>query len=96
MTNRVTPIDDNNNIQEINEKVNIMKQYDVTAVNPKTGREETFLMVGANSLVQNEHGETMFKYNRLVQWEVVAAELVPQSKVDATRRYFEKYGTKGE
>ena len=73
-----------------------MKQYDVTAVNPKTGREENFLMVSANSLVQNEHGETMFKYNRLVQWEVVTVEEVPQARVDATRRYFETYGTKGE
>ena len=73
-----------------------MKQYDVTAVHPRTGREETFLMVSENALVQNEHGETMFKYNSRVQWEVVAVELVPQSKVDATRRYFEKYGTKGE
>ena len=53
-------------------------------------------MVGANSLVQNEHGETMFKYNSRVQWEVVTVEEVPQARVDATRRYFEKYGTKGE
>ena len=73
-----------------------MKQYDVTAVHPKTGREETFLMVNANTLVQNEHGETMFKYNSRVQWEVVTAKEVPQDRVDATRRYFEKYGTKGE
>ena len=73
-----------------------MKQYDVTAVHPKTGREETFLMVGANSLVQNEHGETMFKYNSRVQWEVVTVEEVPQARVDATRKYFEKYGTANE
>ena len=73
-----------------------MKQYNVTAVHPRTGREETFLMVSENTLVQNEHGETMFKYNSRVQWEDVAVELVPQARVDATRRYFEKYGTKGE
>ena len=73
-----------------------MKQYDVSAVHPETGREVTFLMVGANSLVQNEHGETMFKYNSRVQWEVVTVEEVPQARVDATRKYFEKYGTANE
>tara|TARA_B100000678_G_C18030409_1_gene430473 strand:+ start:427 stop:714 length:288 start_codon:yes stop_codon:yes gene_type:complete len=95
VTNRVTPIDDNNNIK-VNRKVNIMKQYDVTAVHPETGREETFLMVSENTLVQNEHGETMFKYNSRVQWEVVSVKLVPQARVDATRKYFEKYGTANE
>ena len=73
-----------------------MKQYDVTAVHPETGREQTFLMVSANNLVQNEHGETMFKYNSRVQWEVVTVEEVPQARVDATRKYFEKYGTANE
>ena len=73
-----------------------MKQYDVTAVHPETGREETFLMVSENTLVQNEHGETMFKYNSRVQWEVVSVKLVPQARVDATRKYFEKYGTANE
>tara|TARA_Y100001938_G_C8061482_1_gene417550 strand:- start:1070 stop:1291 length:222 start_codon:yes stop_codon:yes gene_type:complete len=73
-----------------------MKQYDVKAVHPENGQERNFRMVNADRLIQNEHGETMYKYNSKVHWEVVAVELVPQSKVDATRRYFEKYGTKGE
>lgn len=73
-----------------------MKQFNVLAVTPVTLKEVTFRNVDAKDLFQNEHGETYFRYNRLVNWEVITATEIPQQKLDAELAYFEKYGTKGE
>ena len=73
------------------------KHFDVLAIDPTTGRETTFCTVGEDQLFTNEHGETRFRYN----WhhndvETISVTEVPQSKMDAMRRYFEKYGTANE
>ena len=73
-----------------------MKQFNVLAVVPVTRKERTFRNVDAKDLFQNEHGETYFRYNRLVNWEVITATEVPQAELDAELAYFTRYGTKGE
>ena len=95
MTNRVTPLDDNIYIR-VKQKEKQMKQFNVLAVVPVTRKEVTFRNVDAKDLFHNEHGETYFRYNRLVNWEVITATEIPQEKLDAELAYFTKYGTKGE
>ena len=70
------------------------KHFDVLAIDPTTGRETTFRTVGQDSLFTNEHGETRFRYNHHHNdVETISVTEVPQSKMDAMARYFEKYGT---
>ena len=73
------------------------KHFDVLAIHPVYGRETTFRTVGEDSLFTNEHGETRFRYNHYHNnVETISVTEVPQSKMDAMRRYFEKYGTANE
>ena len=73
------------------------KHFDVLAIDPTTGRETTFRTVGQDSLFTNEHGETRFRYNpHHNDVETISVTEVPQSKMDAMARYFEKYGTANE
>ena len=73
------------------------KHFDVFAIDPTTGRETTFRTVGQDSLFTNEHGETRFRYNHHHNdVETISVTEVPQSKMDAMARYFEKYGTANE
>lgn len=103
MTNRVTPLDDNiyiRQIQHVLERNNIMtnkKQFDVLAIDPTTGRETTFRSVSADRLFTNEHGETRYRYNHhYTDVETISVTEIPQAKLDAELAYFTKYGTKGE
>ena len=73
------------------------KNFDVLAISPVTGRETTFKTVGEDQLFTNEHGETRFRYNwHYNDVETISVTEVPQSKMDAMARYFEKYGTANE
>ena len=73
------------------------KHFDVLAIDPTTGRETTFRTVGQDSLFTNEHGGTRFRYNHHHNdVETISVTEVPQSKMDAMARYFEKYGTANE
>ena len=73
------------------------KHFDVFAISPVTGRETTFRSVGEDQLFTNEHGETRFRFNpHYNNVETISVTEVPQEKLDAMRRYFEKYGTANE
>ena len=73
------------------------KHFDVLAIDPTTGRETPFCAVGEDKLFTNEHGETRFRYNHHHNAvETISVTEVPQSKMDAMARYFEKYGTANE
>ena len=73
------------------------KHFDVLAIHPVYGRETTFRTVGEDQLFTNEHGETRFRYNHHYNnVETISVTRVPQSKMDAMARYFEKYGTANE
>ena len=73
------------------------KQFDVKAIDPTTGRPTTFRSVSRDQLRQNDSGETVFRYNdHYNSCEVISVVEVPQEKLDAMRRYFEKYGTANE
>ena len=73
------------------------KQFDVLAIHPIAGRETTFCTVGQDQLFTNEHGETRFRFNHHYNdVETISVTEVPQSKMDAMARYFEKYGTANE
>ena len=73
------------------------KHFDVLAIDPTTGRETTFRSVSADSLFTNEHGETRYRYNHhYTDVETISVTEVPQAKMDAMARYFEKYGTANE
>jgi hypothetical protein len=73
------------------------KHFDVLAIHPIAGRETTFCTVGEDRLFTNEHGETRFRYNhRYNNVETISVTEVPQAKMDAMYRYFEKYGTANE
>ncbi len=73
------------------------KHFDVFAISPVTGRETTFRSVGEDQLFTNEHGETRFRFNHHYNnVETISVTEVPQEKMDAMRRYFEKYGTANE
>tara|TARA_Y100000361_G_scaffold138679_1_gene141085 strand:- start:33 stop:320 length:288 start_codon:yes stop_codon:yes gene_type:complete len=73
------------------------KRFDVKAIDPVTGRPTTFRSVSRDQLRQNDSGETVFRYNDYHDsCEVISVVEVPQAKLDAERRYFEKYGTANE
>ena len=73
------------------------KQFDVKAIDPTTGRPTTFRSVYRNQLRQNEHGETVFRYNdHYDSCEVISVVEVSQAKLDAMASYFDKYGTANE
>ena len=78
-------------------KENIMKNFNVLAIDPITNRECTFEMVPSDQLRQNEHGETVFFYNdHYPDCEVISAVEVPQEKIDSMLSYFSQYGTDNE
>ena len=73
------------------------KHFDVTIICPIRGNEVTHKHVSSDSLRQNDSGETVFRYNDYHDsCEVISVVEVPQSKMDAMARYFEKYGTANE
>jgi len=70
------------------------KQFDVTYICPWNGREVTSREVPAESIYQNDSGEMVYRYNDFYPaCEVITACEVPQSRLDAKRAYFDKYGT---
>ena len=74
-----------------------IKRFDVKAIDPTTGRPTTFRSVSRDQLRQNDSGETVFRYNdHYDSCEVISVVEIPQEKLDAERRYFEKYGTANE
>ena len=71
-----------------------MKYYDVKAIDPTTNRPCTFKHVRRDRLRQNEHGETVFRYNdRYDSCETLNVTEVPPSELDVMNSYFNKYGT---
>ena len=73
------------------------KYFDVKAIDPRNGRPCTFRSVSRDQLRQNDSGETVFRFNDYHDsCEVISVVEVPQEKLDAMRRYFEKYGTANE
>ena len=78
-----------------NTKGNVMKkQFDVKIVCPISGHEVTFKHVSGDRLRQNEHGETVFRYNdHHDSCEVISVKEVPQVILDAMAAYFERFGT---
>ena len=77
-----------------NERKNVMKQFDVTYIEPWTGREVTSIEVSADRIYQNDSGEMVFRYNdHYNACEVVTACEVPQDRLDAKAAYFKRYGT---
>ena len=80
-----------------NTKGNVMKCFDVTYIEPWTGREVTSIEVSADRIYQNDSGEMVFRYNdHYNACEVVTACEVPQDRLDAKLAYFKRYGTAGE
>ena len=74
-----------------------MKKFDVLAIHPTWNRETRFRSVHADQLFTNEHGETYFRFNKFYPAvEVIAAEEIPQAKIDAEAAYFARYGTANE
>ena len=79
-----------NNTKEVNN----MKCFDVKAIDPTTNRPCTFKHVSRDRLRQNEHGETVFRYNdHHDSCEVISVVEVPQSELDAMKAYFDRFGT---
>ena len=73
------------------------KQFDVKAIDPRTGRPCTFKHVSGDQLRQNEHGETVYRFNdHYDSCEVISVVEVPQEKLDAMAAYFKRYGTANE
>ena len=71
-----------------------MKCFDVTYIEPWSGREVTSIEASADQLYQNDSGEMVFRYNDYHNaCEVVTVCEVPQSRLDAQAAYFKKYGT---
>jgi hypothetical protein len=76
------------------QKGNVMKQFDVTYIEPWSGREVTSIEVSANRIRQNDSGEMVFSYNdHHNACEVVKVVEVPQSRLDAKMAYFKRFGT---
>ena len=70
------------------------KQFDVTYINPFSGREVTEVEVSAKSLRQNDSGETVFRMNDYhPACEVVRVVEVSQARLDAKAAYFKRFGT---
>ena len=77
-----------------NTKGNVMKQFDVKIVCPISGDEVTHKYVFGDRLRQNEHGETVFRYNdHHDSCEVISVVEVPQRELDAMKAYFDRFGT---
>ena len=80
----------NNNTNE----VNTMKSYNITIIEPWSGREVRHLDVPASQL-KDVDGETWFTgYNEAI--EVITAELVSEESQAAKAAYFAKWGTASE
>ena len=87
----------NNNTNKGNNMTTKRKAFDVKAIDPTTGRPCTFKHVSRDQLRQNEHGETVFRYNdHYDSCEVISVVEVPQAQLDAMAAYFERYGTANE
>ncbi len=70
------------------------QQFDVTYICPWNGREVTSLEVPAESIWQDVCGEMVYRYNdSYPNCPIITACEVPQSRLDAKRAYFNKYGT---
>ena len=75
-------------------KVNTMKSYDITYIDPWTNREVRHLDVPQSQL-KDIDGETWFTgYNEAI--EVITAELVSEESQAAKAAYFAKWGTASE
>ena len=73
------------------------KQFDVTYINPFSGREVTEVEVSAKYLRQNDSGETVFRMNAYhPACEVVRVVEVSQARLDAKAAYFPRWGTANE
>lgn len=66
-----------------------MKYFDVVAISPITQRETVFREVPASSLRQNDSGETLFCYTWHGSVEVIAANVVPESRLQALEREYD-------
>lgn len=86
---------DNNSMTNTQQlKVNTMKEFDVTVIDPWTNREVTHRDVPQTQL-RDIDGETWFTgYNKPV--EVITATLVSITRHNAMASYFAKYGTANE
>ena len=72
-------------------KVNTMKSYDITYIDPWSNREVRHLDVPQCQL-KDIDGETWYTgYNKPI--EVITATLVDESRHAAMASYFERYGT---
>lgn len=69
-----------------------MKRYNVTTINPRTGRPCTFMSIPENQL-QTPSGEQVLEYNHC---KIISIEQVPQAYLDAQLAYFDKFGTAAE
>jgi len=73
------------------------KHFDVTIICPIRGGRVTHRHVSEDSIRLSDSGEMVFRYNDFHDsCQVISAVEVPQSKMDAMARYFEKYGTANE
>lgn len=71
-----------------------MKRFDVTYIEPWTGREVTSMEVSADRISQNDSGEMIYCYNHhYPACEVVSVVEVPQDQLDAKMAYFKRFGT---
>jgi hypothetical protein len=75
-------------------KVNAMKSYDITYIDPWNNREVRHLDVPQSQL-KDIDGETWYTgYNKPI--EVITATLVPIEREEAAKAYFKRYGTANE
>ena len=86
---------DNNSItNNTPQKVNTMKSYNITIIEPWSNREVRHLDVPQTQL-KDIDGETWFTgYNEPI--EVITAELVSEESQAAKAAYFAKWGTASE
>ena len=86
--------DNINMTNNTNRKDIVMKQVDVTYVQPWNGRKCTSVEVSADRVYLSDSGEMVFRYNDYYNaCPVVEVVPVPQSRLDAKAAYFARYGT---
>ena len=68
----------NKNMTNNNTKGKTMKNFNVTILSPRTGREETHMYIGRDRLYQNEDGETFVNiYNNAPSEVIMTEEVIP-------------------
>ena len=72
------------------------KVYEVTYVDPETGRNVTNPEVDEDRISQNDSGELVYFYNKFhPACEVISTKVVDPSYLAAKIAYFEQWGTGG-